>query len=624
MTDIRTQTVIRTGRARSRPAVTRAVVLAAGVGHRLRPFTDDLPKCLVPVNGVPILVNALTQLAAAGVAETVIVVGHLKEKVIERIGDSFSGMAVHYVVSEDYATTNNIYSLWLAREHLDQDVLLLEADVFFERSLIDRLLQHDGRNLAAVARCQSWMSGSVLTVDEEDTVLSLLDTNWQDSPFDYTPALKTVNIYLFRGDFLRREFVPRLDAAIAAGQVNEYYETLLRTICRSGRPELTAVRCDDVKWIEIDDGNDLAAAEYLFSSRQRRYRLVSEQFGEYWRYDFTDHALLYNLYYPPESMLDDIRGNLPDLILNYPDGQSAHARYVATLIDQSPEHVVVANGASELIKIIAGQLGTRLIVPVPSFNEWVNAAPAGQVVEFSLAAPDFRLDIDDFAAEAVRGDAGVAVVVSPNNPTSLAVPRDDLRRLARKLASHDITLVIDESFVDFMSEPEHATLEAEIGEHPNLAIIKSMSKAYGIGGLRIGYLLTVNQPLLADVRGAVPIWNINGLASAFLRLAPRYQREFTASCRAVRANCDDLHRGLDSIDGLTAYRPDANFVFCRLSDGSASGPEVTRKLFVEHNILIKHCEGKTMPEAGRYLRIASRSPEENQALVEALRCTLRP
>lgn len=604
--------------------VTRAVILAAGVGRRLRPFTDDLPKCLAPVNGVPIMVNALTQLAVAGITETVIVVGHLREKIVERIGDSFNGMAINYVVSEYYATTNNIYSLWLAREYLDRDILLLEADLFFERNLIDRLLRHDGHNLAAVARCQPWMSGSVLTVDEDDSVLAVLDTGWRDSPFDYTPAWKTVNIYLFRGDFLRREFVPRLDAAIAAGQVNEYYETVLRTICSSGRPELTAVRCDDVKWSEIDDSNDLAAAEYVFSSQDRRYRLVSEQFGEYWRYDFTDHALLYNLYYPPESMLDDIRGNLPDLILNYPDGQAAHARYVATLIDQSPEQVVVANGASELIKIIAGQLGKRLIVPVPSFNEWVNAAPTGQVVEFPLTAPDFLLDIDEFAAEAVRCGAGVAVVVSPNNPTSLAVSRDNLRRLAQRLASDDIILVVDESFVDFMAEPGQATLEADIADYPNLAIIKSMSKAYGIGGLRIGYLLTANQPLLASVRGGLPIWNINGLASAFLRLAPRYQREFVVSCRTVRANCDDLCRGLGSIDGVTTYRSDANFAFCRLPEESPCGPDVTRKLFVEHNILIKDCGGKTMPEADRYLRIASRTPEENQAVVEALRGTLRP
>jgi len=623
MNHIRTQTAMRTERASARPVVTRAVILAAGVGRRLRPFTDNLPKCLVPVNGVPILVNALTLLAVAGITETVIVVGHLKEKVIERIGDSFNDMAISYVVSEDYATTNNIYSLWLAREYLDRDVFLLEADVFFERDLIDRLLQRDDRSLAAVAHCEPWMSGSVLAVDEDDTVLALRDTGWRDFALDDAPLLKTINIYLFRGDFLRREFVPRLDAAIAAGQVNEYYETLLRTICRSGRPELTAVRCDDVKWIEIDDGNDLAAAEYLFSSRQRRYRLVSGQFGEYWRYDFTDHSLLYNLHYPPDSMLDDIRLNLPDLILNYPDGQSAHARYVATLIDQSPEQVVVANGASELIKIIAGQLGKRLIVPVPSFNEWVNAAPAGQVVEYQLPTPDFQLDVDEFAAEAVRREAGVAVVVSPNNPTSLAVPRDDLRRLAERLASHDVILVVDESFVDFMAEPVAATLEAEIGEHPNLAIIKSMSKAYGIGGLRIGYLLTANQPLLASARAAVPIWNINGMASAFLRQAPRYQREFAASCQTVRANCDDLYRGLSSIVGMTAYRPDANFVFCRLPEDSPSGPEVTRKLFVEHNILIKHCGGKTMPEADRYLRIASRTPKDNQALVAAMRGTLR-
>ena len=111
--------------------IPKAIILAAGMGNRLGPLTDTLPKCLVPVNGVPVLVNTLNHLADSGMSEVVIVVGYLKERIFERIGDRFRGMKVTYVESKRYATTNNIYSLWLAREHLTEDILLLDADVFF-------------------------------------------------------------------------------------------------------------------------------------------------------------------------------------------------------------------------------------------------------------------------------------------------------------------------------------------------------------------------------------------------------------------------------------------------------------------------------------------------------------
>ena len=183
-------------------SVRKAIILAAGTGKRLRPFTDRLPKCLAPVNGVPILINALGQLNIAGIDEVVIVVGHLKENIRERVKDSFDGMQVTYIESEVYDRTNNVYSLWLAREHMTQDVLLLEGDVFFDKQLIDRMLATSG-NIAAVARYQSFMSGTVVRVDPEDNIQEMLDANHQGPGFDYSNAFKTVNIWLFRGDFLR-------------------------------------------------------------------------------------------------------------------------------------------------------------------------------------------------------------------------------------------------------------------------------------------------------------------------------------------------------------------------------------------------------------------------------------
>jgi len=259
-----------------------------------------------------------------------------------------------------------------------------------------------------------------------------------------------------------------------------------------------------------------------------------------------------------------------------------------------------------------------LIVPVPSFNEYANAAPSGRAVEFALEFPSFHLDVDKFAAEAIRVKADMAVVVTPNNPTSMLVPKSDLVCLAKKLAHHDCMLIVDESFMDFVQNPNQTTLEHDIERHPNMAIFKSMSKAYGICGLRIGYMLTANAAFAEAIRKGVHIWNINGFAEEFLRLLPGYRQEFVESCKQVRADRDNLYCNLCAVPGMTVYKPDANFVFCRVPDYAQTAPEVTRRLFIEHNIYIKHCRDKTLKDSDRYIRIASRTETENCTLVDAL------
>jgi len=350
---------------------------------------------------------------------------------------------------------------------------------------------------------------------------------------------------------------------------------------------------------------------------QEHYEHISGQHGGYWRHDFTDHNYLYNLYFPPEDFFAHITKHIHQLVLNYPIAQQDLACLVSDLIDHPPERIVVGNGAAELIKIIAG-MDRKLIVPVPSFNEYVNAAPVSNVTQFAIAPPSFHLDVDKFAAEAIRCKARLAVVVTPNNPTSLLVPKEQLIRLISRLAHHDCMLIVDESFIDFARNGDQETLENEIEKYSNLVIFKSMSKAYGICGIRIGYMLTVNADFLDKVRQGLHIWNINGFAEEFLRLAPQYRKKFSESCSIVKADRNQFYQQLQLIPGMIVYQPDANFIFCRLPDNNLSGPEVTERLFVNHNIYIKHCQGKTMPESDRYLRIASRTQPENTQLVEAL------
>ena len=354
------------------------------------------------------------------------------------------------------------------------------------------------------------------------------------------------------------------------------------------------------------------------AGKEKKFDAIEQLHGGYWRHDFIDHAYLYNLYFPPERFFQKLTSQIHELVLNYPVAQNVLAGLVGTLILQPAERIVVGNGAAELIKIVSGHLAKKLIIPVPSFNEYANAAPTDNVIEFALEAPSFQLDVDKFAAEAIINNADVAVVVSPNNPTSLLVPKVDLLRLLDQLAAHDCMLIVDESFIDFAQDRDLETLEGEISNYPNLAIFKSMSKAYGICGLRIGYMLTANSDFAKAVRNGIHIWNINGFAEEFLRILPQYKQEFEDSCKIVRADRDDFYNKLCAIDGMTVFKPDANYIYCRLPDAALSGPEVTKRLFIAHNIYIKDSAGKTQPEADRYIRIASRTQKENNTLIDAL------
>ncbi len=358
--------------------------------------------------------------------------------------------------------------------------------------------------------------------------------------------------------------------------------------------------------------------QFDYKNQTEKYEFISKQHGGYYRHNFTDHAYLYNLYFPPKAVFTILKENIHAIVLNYPMAQNALAELIGNIIDQPAERIIVGNGASEIIKILSGHLANKLIVPVPSFNEYANAAPKGHVVEFPLEFPSFQLNVDKFADEAIKVGADIAVVVTPNNPTSMLVPKADLIRFAQKLEKHNCMLIIDESFLDFAENKDKISLEQEIQNYPNMAILKSMSKAYGICGLRIGYMLTANLEFAAAVRNGIHIWNINGFAEEFLRILPRYKQEFEASCERVKSDRDIFYIKLSAIEGMTVFKPDANYIFCRLPDAALSGPEVTKRLFIEYNIYIKDSVGKTQPDADRYIRIASRTQEENNILIEAL------
>ena len=605
-------------------AVRRAVILAAGKGTRLQPLTEDLPKCLVEVGGQPLLERALRALASRGVVEVVIVIGYGGKTIRDRIGWCFGGLTLRYVEAPNFATTNNIRSLWDARDYLDQDVLLLEADVVFDPQIVTALLDVPGSS-AAVAPFAPPLSGTVVHCDSEGRVTRFTLGSEQGPGFEAETALKTVNIYLLRGADLQDVLAPCLSRAVTEGHVDRYYETVMQECVANGTlTNLTAVNVSGSRWYEVDDHRDLDAAEFLFLDRNAQYDRIQRLYGSYWRYGFTDHSYLYNMHFPPAAMLSVFQDDLREIVTNYPVGQRELARLVADWTGADPDHLAVANGAAELIKILGNTFMRRMTIPTPSFNEYEEVIAPEGLNRFALDPGTFALDVDAFAASAIAWRSDTAIVVTPNNPTALSVTRDDVLRQARRLEAQDCRLIIDESFIEFARGGTEGSVERLIAAHPNLVVIKSLSKVFGVAGLRIGYLLSADRAFIEAVRSSLPIWNVNGLAEEFLRTLGRHRREFDVSCDLTRSACAELYADLDAMPGLDPIEPDANFILARLGDSRASGPEVAHRLYVEHNILIKDCATKSMPDADRYLRIASRTTAENRILVQALAAVLEP
>ena len=582
-------------------------------------MTADIPKCLIEVNGQSLIERALHSLAIQNVNEAVIVVGYKSSLIRDRLGLSFDGIKIIYVDAFDYETTNNIRSLWDARDYLNEDVILVESDVIFDSNLITDLLREKGSS-AAVSPNHKALSGTLINHDDQFRITKFIMNEDLDRLTKDIDLFKTVNLYIFRKGLLKEQIVPRLDKAIRAGHENIYYETVLRDFVEEdSKDELIAVDISKNSWYEIDDQRDLDAAEFVFLTRSQQFDRIQELHGAYWRYGFIDHAYLYNMYFPPVKMLEVFEQNLPEIVSNYPVAQPELARLVANWTGANPDYLAVANGASEIIKILGNQLFNRIIIPTPSFNEYEEVVHPEKIDRFPLDAGTFKLDIDEFATAAIKWGADNAVIVSPNNPTAMSVEPKELIKLAERLRSAKCRLIIDESFIEFST---HESLENMIEDQPNLAIIKSMSKVFGIAGIRLGYILSSDSEFINTIRGSLPIWNVNSMAEEFLHSVGRYRTEFIDSCNQTRLDYISFYEDLLATDGIEPIEPDANFVLCKLSDPNASGLEITRKLYIEHNILIKDCAKKSMPEADRYLRIASRTQKENNALIDALTMVL--
>ena len=243
----------------------KGLILSAGMGTRLHPLTRTQPKCMVHVAGRPMMEYQLDSLRSAGVAKCTIVVGYMADSVRGYFGSDYRGVVLSYVENNCHAKTNNLYSLWLAKAEFDDDILLLEGDLVFDDHLVSRLTQMEEQNIAVVDHYRSYMDGTVILANGGVAGSMVLKAD-QGPGFDYGSALKTVNIYRLSRAALAEAIVPEMEAFVAAGRTDQYYEAVFASLIGSGRMHMAVMNTGKSKWAEIDTLGDLRDAERMFDA----------------------------------------------------------------------------------------------------------------------------------------------------------------------------------------------------------------------------------------------------------------------------------------------------------------------------------------------------------------------
>lgn len=600
----------------------QAIILAAGMGRRLRELTKDNTKCMVQVNGEPLIDRLLRQLSKLGLSRVVIVVGHKRENLISHIGSRYDDVLdIEYVENPIYDKTNNIYSLALAKDKLvEDDTLLIESDLILDDRMFSLILGEPYPNLALVAKYRTWMDGTMVRIDDENNVVNFV-TKKAFKYSDVDHYYKTVNLYKFGKDFLIHKYVPFLDAYCAALGNNEYYEQVLRVICMLDNSELKALPITNERWYEIDDVQDLDIAEALFASDDEHLSKYMRRFGGYWRFpDMLDYCYLVNPYFPSPRLKDEMRANFDTLLTEYPSGMFVNSLLAGKCFGVKQEYIVPGNGAAELIKCLMEKLEGKLGVIYPTFEEYPNRRSAEDLEIFVPQTEDFHYTADDLISYFSEHRPSSILLINPDNPSGNYLPYQDVLRLASWCSEHKIRLIVDESFVDFSTEfPESTLLCNDVLErYPDMIVVKSISKSYGVPGLRLGIVASADKDLITYIKKYVSIWNLNSFAEFFMQIYSKYEGEYLRAAAKFQEERNWLKEQLDDIPYLKVFDSESNYFLCKVLSPYNSHA-LTVELLEKHNVLIKDCSPKKVFNGRDYIRIAIRNRVDNERLITALR-----
>lgn len=599
----------------------QTVILAAGVGKRLKELTKNHTKCMVEINGRTLIERAMENLCKAGMDRIIIVTGYKGDVLKEYVEKLDIRSEVVFVNNDRFGETNNIYSLWLTKDYLVQDdTIVLESDIIFDGSMVETLVKNENDCVTFVARPEPWMDGTIVKLDVRNNITEFIDNHSYDMN-NINEYYKTVSIYKFSREFIEKKYMPLMEAYIKAWGDSSVYESALKVVTMGHKTSIPALVVSDERWYEINDIQDVDIAESIFAEGIDKVNKYSRRFGGYWRYPaMHDFCYLVNPYFPNVRFMNEMKANFETLIREYPSGMGVNSLLAGKYFDILPEYVCVGNGTAELIKSLMENLHGRIGTIYPTFEEYSHRKKVEDIVPYYVKENDFNYTVKDLMDFYEINHVEAIVLINPDNPSGNFIKKPDILELAKWAAVRNTLLVVDESFIDFAKDCEkHTLISNEILEdNPNLIVLKSISKSFGVAGLRLGIIVSSDKDRIAFMKKDVAIWNINSFAEYYMQIIEKYKEDYEEAMEHIKVVRDDYIEQLQSIKQLHVYPSQANYVMCRIKSDITS-TQLADVMLNKYNILIKDLSRKDGLDGGNYIRLSVKNEEENAIMIKALR-----
>ncbi len=588
----------------------KAIILAAGIGNRMMPLTQESHKTLLKIGGTSIIDRIINSLRANNIFEIVIVTGYLKNQLINHITHTHNDINFKFVNNPRFKETNNIFSLSMAFEQIeiDQDILLIESDLIYSDGIITKAIKSNYQNVALVSPYKIGLDGSVVQV-QNNQVVNIYPPHLQDEKFDFTDKFKTLNIYKFSKDFCSNEFKKLLNYYANFIDDNCYYELILGILLYMQKTTINCEIVENKKWAEVDDPNDLSLAEFQFNTDSKT-ELLQNSFGGYWNYDIIDFCFIRNMYFPSKAMIAEIKNYAPLLLTNYGSKQTILNEKLSYVLQYNKERLIVLNGATQIYPILKNIFkNKKVLIPNPTFGEYE------KIFEDHITYDD-KVGFDKQEIESKIKLADIIVFVNPNNPTASILSSDWLFDISLK--NPDKIIIIDESFIEFSEEKSIIEL-LKNKELANVIVIRSMSKNYGLPGVRLGFIYTSDSSLHEQISSNIPVWNLNSIAEFYLEIILKNKISLLESFEKTKKDRKDFILNLKKIDLIEEVYPSgANFILFRIKSTSINLNFLLNFLINEYNIFIKDVSQKMNIPDKYFFRVAVRLPNENNNFIRAI------
>lgn len=601
----------------------QALILADMKKSSTNCLTRYDPDCMIQIDGISIIERMLKQLDKNKVSKVIIVVGHNKEKIIGAISDLNLKAEIVILENDSCEETGSIYSLLLAKDHLLlDDTVILNAQMIVEDSALESVLNEKKECNVLVDTDKNWMTGKTVSIGDDERVLSFGKKKISNT-YSSRASYKMVGICKFDRTFAGKYYIPVLETMTNVLGNSLDYSAPLNTIAMSEDVKIRALYIGNAHWREINNIEDINQATILFSKDKKSVAdKMLGSWGGYWRYpDYLDYFYLVTPYYPPCELVEELQNNFKALLEQYPSGMRVNAELAASAFGITPENIIVGNGAAELIKSMMGFIKGKTGFVRPTFDEYPNRYTEIETINYLVESEDFSYSASDLIEYFDKTNISNLVLVNPDNPSGNYIPKGDMMRLISWAGDKGIKVIIDESFVDFSDEIDSSLIDQEtLSRYPNLYVIKSISKSYGVPGLRLGVLASGDKKLISWMKTDVSIWNINSFAEFYMQICGKYRGSYVKSLEKFRKERNRFVSKLQELECIRVIPSQANYLMVELLD-DLDAEELKQRMLLEQKVFIKTLSKKIKGKK-QYLRIAIRNEADNDMFVQKLTETL--